>query len=201
MNSAHAKPTLTLADDTAPGGASSESTVSVFARLGSPRTDPSHDLCQLPRRAVDLLRSWGARLILVSASTADYVRQVQREFQITEAFVCDGGAAVYVPQHYWRDRHRQDSEGEWEIFRFNPPDKSAAVNLVRDLFLGLGSRDVLTIGVGCDLDDYGVLAAVDVPVVVRDVVKDQRELLRYVPGAYLTNATGLDGWAEALIGP
>jgi len=74
----------------------------------------------------------------------------------------------------------------------------ATVNLVRDLFLGLGSRDVLTIGVGCDLDDYGVLAAVDVPVVVRDVVKDQSGLLRYVPGAYLTNATGLDAPAPAL---
>ena len=85
--------------------------------------------------------------------------------------------------------------------RFNPPDKSATVNLVRDLLLGLGSRDVVTLGVGCDFDDYGVLAAVEVPVVVRDVVKDQSGLLRYVPGAYLTNATGLDGWAEALIGP
>ena len=180
--------------------AGGESTVVVFVRLGSLRTDPSHNLCQLPRRAVDLLRSWGARLILVSASTADYVRQVQRELQINEAFVCDRGAALYVPNSYFRDRDRHVT-GEWEIFRFNPPDKSATVNLVRDLFLGLGSRDVLTIGVGCDFDDYGVLAAVEVPVVVRDVVKDQSGLLRYVPGAYLTNATGEDGWAEALVGP
>lgn len=183
------------------GGAGGESTVVVFARLGSLRTDPSQSLCPLPRRAVDLLRSWGARLILVSASTADYVRQIQHELQITEAFVCDGGAALYIPKSYCRNLDWHGTEGEWEIVRFNPPDKSAAVNLVRDLFLGLGSRDVMTIGVGCDFDDYGVLSAVEVPVVVRDVVKDQSGLLRYVPGAYLTNATGLDGWAEALIGP
>lgn len=181
-------------------GECGESAVVVFVRVGSLRTDPSHNLSQLPRRAVDLLRSWGARLILVSASTADYVRQVQRELQISEAFVCDSGAALYVPNSYFRDRDRHGT-WEWEIFRFNPPDKSATVNLVRDLFLGLGSRDVLTIGIGCDFDDYGVLAAVEVPVVVRDAVKDQSGLLRYVPGAYLTNATGLDGWAEALIGP
>src|SRR5688572_3104438 len=187
-----------------PADAGGESTVVVFVRVGSPRTKRSHSLCQLPRRAVDLLRSWGARVILVSGSTADYVRQVQRELQITEPFVCDGGAALYVPNSYFRDRDRDRNRhvpGEWEIFNFNPPDKSAMVNLVRDLFLGLGSRDVLTIGIGCDFDDYGVLAAVEVPVVVRDVVKDQSGLLRYVPGAYLTNATGLDGWAEALIGP
>ena len=43
---------------------------------------------------------------------------------------------------------------------------------LRDWFPGLGSRDVLTIGVGCDVDDYGVLAAVEVPVVGCDIVKD-----------------------------
>ena len=169
-------------------GDAGESTVVAFVRLGSVRTDPSHNLSQLPRRAVDLLRGWGARLILVSASTADCVRQVQSELQINEAFICDGGAALYVPTSYFCDRDRQVT-GEWEIFKFNPPDKSATVNLVRDLFLGLGSREVLTIGVGCDFDHYGVLATVEVPVVVRDVVKDQSGLLRHVPDAYLTNAT------------
>ena len=183
------------------GDTDGEPAVIVFVRLGTPPAGPARNRCQLPRRAVDLLCGWGARLILVSASTADYVRQVQRELEITEAFVCEGGTALYVPHSYGRGRDRHDADGEWEIFRFNPPDKAAAVVFVRDLFLGLGSRDVLTIGVGCDFDDYGVLAAVDVPVVVRDVVKDQSGLLRYVPGAYLTNATGLDGWAEALIGP
>ena len=183
------------------GGAGGESTVIVFARLGGLLTDPSDTSCQLPAHAVDLLRAWGARLILVSSFPANYVHQVQRDFHITEAFVCDGGAALHIPNSYLRVSDPPGAETEWEIFRFNPPDKAAAVHLVRDLFLGLGSRDVLTIGIGWDLDDYGVLAAVDVPVVVRDVVKDQSGLLRYVPDAYLTNATGLDGWAEALIGP
>lgn len=48
---------------------------------------------------------------------------------------------------------------------------------------------MVTIGIGCDLDDDGVLSAVDVPVVVRDPLKNQRELLRHVPGAYLTSGS------------
>jgi hypothetical protein len=129
------------------------------------------------------------------------VRKVQRELRIEEAFVCDGGAALHVPNGAHGSRVRQSAGVEWEIFRFNPPDKFAAVNMLRDLFLGRGWDPVLTIGVGCDLDDYGMLAAVEVPVVVRDLRKDQSGLLRYVPSAYLTSATGPDGWAEALIGP
>jgi hypothetical protein len=73
------------------------------------------------------------------------VRQVQRDLQINEAFICDRGAALYVPTSYFRDRDPHVT-GEREIFKLNPPDKSATVSLVRDLFLGLGSRDVLTIG-------------------------------------------------------
>ena len=38
----------------------------------------------------------------------------------TEAFVSDGGAALYVPNSYCRDWDRHGTEVEWEIFRFNP---------------------------------------------------------------------------------
>jgi len=178
-----------------------ESTVIVFARLGSQPSDPSDKSCELPHSAVKLLRSLNARLILVSTLPADYVRHVQRELGIREAFVCDGGAALHVPDSYRSGTEPQEADVSWEIFRFNPPNKAAAVILLRDLFAGLGSREILTIGVGSDFDDYGVLAAVDIPVVVRDVMKDQSGLLRYVPGAHLTNATGVDGWAEALTAP
>jgi len=42
---------------------------------------------------------------------------------------------------------------------------------------------------------------VDIPIVVRDQRLDQSALLRYVPGAYLTTATGAAGWLEAVVGP
>ena len=179
--------------------AGEQATVVVFACLK--RLQPDASQYELPWRAVDLLRSWGARLILVTASSADSVRQMQRELHMTEAFICEGGAALHVPGCYHCTQGSPGADEEWETFRFNPPDKAAAVNILRDVLVGLGWQDVLTIGIGCDLDDYGVLSTVEVPVVVRDVVKDQSGLLRYVPGAYLTNATGPNGWAEALIGP
>lgn len=179
--------------------ADEQPTVIVFACLKPLQPDALQ--YELPWRAVDLLRSWGARLILVTASAADAVRQMQRELHMTEAFICEGGAALHVPRCYRGTQSSNGADGEWETFRFNPPDKAAAVTMLRDVLVGLGRQDVLTIGIGCDLDDYGVLSTVEVPVVVRDVVKDQSGLLRYVPGAYLTNATGPNGWAEALIGP
>ena len=117
-------------------------------------------------------------------------------------FVSDGGAALHVPCSYFDNVERTGAgAGAWEVFRFNPPDRAGAVNLLCDLLVAMGYGDPLTIGVGCDLDDYGVLAAVDVPVIVRDPVTPQKELLRHVPGAYVTNATGIEGWSEALIGP
>ena len=45
-----------------------------------------------------------------------------------------------------------------------------------------------------------LLAAVAVPVIVRNDLYDQVRLLRRVPGAYLTAATGTAGWSEAVLG-
>jgi predicted mannosyl-3-phosphoglycerate phosphatase (HAD superfamily) len=171
--------------------------VLVFASLDDRGREPGCE-SPVPRAAVDLLAHLGVRLILVSASAAASVRCVQRQLQIAEPFVCDGGAAVHVPGTEFGSPGPDESTRE--IFRFDPPDRASAVHLIRDLFLARG-HDVITIGIGSDLDDYGVLSAVDVPVVIRDPLKDQQQLLRHVPGAYLTNATGRDGWSEALIGP
>jgi hypothetical protein len=174
----------------------------VFASLDELLADQPDNASQLLRPAVAMLADWDVRLILVSVCAASHVRQLQHQLNVAHPFVCAGGAAVYVPRTYFEPADVQRvAEGAWEVFRFNPPDRIAAVNLVRDLFLAGCCSDVLTIGIGSNLDDYGVLATVDVPVVVRDPLKNQRELLRYVPAAYLTDATGIDGWSEALIGP
>ena len=187
-----------------PGLATGESppAIVVFARLDEPVTDEGGVTSQLPRSAVRKLGNWGVRLVLVSSATAARVRQVQRQLNLAEPFVCDGGGALYVPSSYFGNVRAPDPPArDWEVFRFSPPDRPAAVKVVRDLLLARGFDDVLTIGIGCDLDDYAVLSSVDLPVVVRDPEKEQRELLRYVPWAYLTTATGVEGWSEALIGP
>jgi predicted mannosyl-3-phosphoglycerate phosphatase (HAD superfamily) len=139
--------------------------------------------------------------VCVSSSAAPFIRQVQQHLDIVEPFVCEGGAALYVPSLDSRvDAPAARVSYEWDVFRFNPPDRTAAVTLVRDWFVARGSEEPLTIGIGCDCDDYGVLSAVDLPIVVRDAVKDQSALLRHIPGAYVTKASGLAGWSEALTG-
>jgi len=156
----------------------------------------------MPLHAAAELCSWGVRLVCVTTSSAAYVQKVQRELDIVEPFICEGGATLYVPSMYLRTIDAADthSECDWDVFRFNPPDRAAAVTLVRDLFVAQGWDDPVTIGIGCDCDDYGVLTVVDIPIVVRDGVKDQSMLLRHVPGAYVTTASGPEGWSEALIG-
>ena len=58
----------------------------------------------------------------------------------------------------------------------------------------------MAVAVGGDWCDGTLLAAADIPIVIRDDSNDQRSLLRYVPGASVTTATGLAGWCEALFG-
>jgi hypothetical protein len=175
--------------------------VLVFVRLDDLRADA--DTGNLPRHAVAVLVGWGVRLILVSTAPAADVRQVQRRLRISEPFVCDGGGSLHVPPGCFRIGGSPPpiAEDEWDIIRFDPPNRMAAVVILRDLFVAQGADDVLTIGIGCDLEDYGLLAAVDLPIVVRDPARQQRELLRCLPSAYLTNAIGIAGWSEALIGP
>ena len=65
----------------------------------------------------------------VSASPAAYIRQVQRELGIVEPFICDGGASLHVPNRYLAATeplyHRV--ECKFDIFKFSPPNRAAAV--------------------------------------------------------------------------
>lgn len=178
-----------------------DAAILVFARIDDLPPDADRT-GHLPPDAVAVLVHWGVKLILVSMGAAPQVRQVQCRLNITEPFVCEGGAALHIPPVCFQAEDSLLSlDEDWDVIRFSPPNRMAAVAVLRDLFVAHGYGDVLTIGIGCDLDDYGVLAAVDVPVVVRDPAKEQRQLLRYIPGAYMTTATGIEGWSEALIGP
>lgn len=181
-----------------------EPAVVLFARVDDPAAGPGSDLCgQMPLHVAAEICRWGVRLVCVSRSPAAYIRQVQCELGIVEPFICDGGAAVHVPNRYVAATEPLDHrvECKFEIFRFSPPDRAAAVTLVRDLFVANCRGEPVTIGIGCDCDDYGVLAVVDIPIVVRDAVNDQSMLMRHIPGVYVTSATGSEGWAEALRGP
>jgi len=155
---------------------------------------------EVTREALDALVAARVPLVLVSDSSASEVKQLQAELGLVQPFVCDRGAALYIPAEYFSDFGEAAPES-WEVFSFAQADPAAAIRLLGALFVARGHDKILSVGLGFECGDGAMLAAVDVPIVVRDHQLDQRPLLQYVPGAYLTNSTGAAGWMEAVIGP
>jgi len=158
--------------------------------------------CELSRDALDALISTRVPLVLVSDSGAADMRQIQGELGLTQPFISCGGAALHIPPEYFSQLDEGPAvDDQWEMFSFDTVGPAAAMRLLGALFLARGHDKILTVGLGCDASDSAMLAAVDIPIVVRDQRLDQSALLRYVPGAYLTTATGAAGWLEAVVGP
>lgn len=155
---------------------------------------------EVTREALASLHSARVPLVLVSDSPASEVKQLQSELGLVQPFVCDRGAALYIPAEYFSDGG-EGTPDTWEVFSFAQADPAAAIRLLAALFVARGHGKILSVGLGCECGDGAMLAAVDVPIVVRDHQVDQRPLLQYVPGAYVTTATGAAGWLEAVLGP
>ena len=175
----------------------------IFTRLEGLLRERTHEPSVTADDPLRFLSRQGVPLVLVSAWKASEIRQLQCEFGFRQPFICEEGAALHVPQGGLdkpsADRSRIDHETEWEILRFDPPSINAACQLASGLFRAQGYDPLLTIGIGCDLSDYALLTAVDIPIVVRGYGR-QPELLRYLPGVYVTSATGSAGWSEAVFG-
>jgi mannosyl-3-phosphoglycerate phosphatase len=77
-------------------------------------------------------------------------------------------------------------------------DKGQAVGVLRTLFEQQFGRTVL-VGLGDGLNDQSMLRAVDHAVIVRnDMCDATARLVRKVPTAMVTDASGPEGWAEAV---
>jgi hypothetical protein len=137
-------------------------------------------------------------LVFVSDAVSQDVRQLQCELGVFAPFICGRGAELHIP----RDTEPgvgADDHG-WEQHRFTPPAVPTAVAWLREVLSARRGSDVLMVGLGCQADDYGLLAAVDIPIVVRQDDADQAALLRLLPNVYITRSTGGAGWSEALLG-
>jgi predicted mannosyl-3-phosphoglycerate phosphatase (HAD superfamily) len=164
--------------------------------LRHPRTGSYHEA----RVALDLLAQQSVPTVLLSHGGAESVQDLQRELRLVEPFVCHGGATLFIPRGYFEELDGLTSgDDAWEVFEFGVRDPARAVRLLTSLYAVRG-EDILTIGFGADWVDRALLAAVDVPIVVRNPDVDQSRLLRRFPGAYLTQASGPDGWSEAVLG-
>jgi predicted mannosyl-3-phosphoglycerate phosphatase (HAD superfamily) len=159
-----------------------------------------HGSCAEVRAALDLLSARGVPVVLMSHTGPEDVQDVQRALRLHHPFIADGGSALYIPRGYFPELDGLTAgDEEWEVFGFGVREPARAVRLLASLFSVKG-EEILTIGFACDWSDRALLAAVDVPIVVRSGSPDQERLVRRVPGAYLTEAYGPAGWSEAVLG-
>jgi mannosyl-3-phosphoglycerate phosphatase family protein len=248
----------------------------------------SHSLAEAAP-ALEMLAAHGVPVVLCSEHSASELMALQRTLGLCHPFICEGGAALYIPGGYFSGL--QDlgvTGGDWEVIEFGVPRAEVAAALRRTaaslqiaivtmdelsvdevalecrlcpaearlakdrlytepfkildvgeraatrLFTamrGAGYRCVsgprfhqatgvpspahavrllvslyrawstaVIVGIGQDWRGRALLREVDAPIIVRSEAVDQSGLLRKVPTAYLTNAAGPAGWAEAVLG-
>jgi len=176
----------------------------IFTRLEGLLREPTHAASVAARDPLRFLASQRVPVVLVSAWNAAEIRQLQHEFAFNQPFICEEGAALHVPRAWLTVSScvnpTSAEDAEWEVFRFSPPNIGAAFELVSEMFVARGHDPLLTVGIGCSLADYALLASVDIPIVIRDEYGHDPELLHHLPGVYITSASGTAGWSEAVLG-
>jgi hypothetical protein len=185
-------------------GERSSGALVIFTRVEGLLREHMHAASAAACDPLRFLASHHVPLVLVSSWEASEIRRLQDEFAFRQPFICHEGAALHVPRPWLCASADADAgsgdETEWEVFRFSPPSISAAFERVCAMFVARGYDPLLTVGIGCDLADYALLAAVDIPIVVRDRSGRRPELLGHLPGVYITSAAGATGWSEVILG-
>ncbi len=187
-------------DDSSFLASAAMTSIVVFTTVDGVLRHPDTGSCAESREALQLLAARGVPVVLMSHHDPSVVQDLQRELGLEYPFICQGGASLYIPRGYFEELDGLTSGDEvWEIFQFGVRDPSRAVRLLTSLYSVRG-EDILTIGFGSHADDSALLAAVHVPIVVRQRDSDPMRLLRRVPDAYVTVAVGPAGWNEAVLG-
>ena len=173
----------------------------IFTRVEGLLREAPGGRCEIPRDALTAILAANVPLVLVSESNAAEVRRLLLELDLRQPFICDGGASLHIPPAYFADGDDDTPDGEWERFSFTTRGPAAAIRLLIAMFGASRDGNLLTVGLGCHHHDSTMLENMDIPIVVRSSHADQQLLLQYVPGAYLTQASGAAGWLEAIVGP
>jgi mannosyl-3-phosphoglycerate phosphatase len=242
------------------------------------------------RTALAVVEARNVPVVLCSERSAAELIWLQRALDIREPFICESGAAIYIPRDYYVELTGAEENGtDWEVIEFGSSHAQVSAALSRvaasaqipigtldDLDTDGSSRDpgltmfetgralcrqydvrfriltsdphatprlfnamraagyrcfsgprchhatgvrdaraairllvslyracwdsVIVVGLGDHEADRPLLQEVDVPIIVRNEGIDQSGLLRKLPGAYVTGATGPAGWREAILG-
>lgn len=173
----------------------------VFTSLDGPLRDLRSSGGGPARNAIAVLVDQGVPLVLVAREEAESVLVLQHELGLRQPFICDGGSSVYVPHGYFTELNGlTEPSGDWDVIPFQHARGPAqAVRLLIALYRSYFD-DAMVVGLGDRWDDCELLGEVDVPIVVRSDAADQRQLVRRLPSAYVTRASGPAGWSEAILG-
>jgi hypothetical protein len=146
--------------------------------------------------ALRALTSRGVPVVLVAEQPAAHLRTLQATLGIRQPFIADGGRSLHVPRGYFA---RYEGEGDWTSVNFVRTGVAydRAVQLLTLLFWT--HRDDGCVVALTDRQE-SLLRAADVPVIVRNDAIDQDALRSRYPDAYMTEAEGSAGWAEAIVG-
>ena len=157
--------------------------------------------CRDALEALRWLATYDVPVVMVSHGSAADVVRFQTEIRLRHPFVADGGASVFVPQHYFGSLRRGGVPmADWERFDIDAAGGSRpALEFLVSRYRDEGDGDLLVIGCAGDVRDRPVLDVADVRVVVRGGT-GLEPLLRSCPTAYVTSAAGPAGWSEAILG-
>ena len=153
--------------------------------------------------AVRTLVSRGIPVVLASADPATSVRPIQSILGLDAPFISAGGAELHVPRGYFENVHGlgpRSADANVIAFgtRTGSPEFTRAIQLLLGLFWNHGDKGMV---VGVSDRESTLLAAADIPILVRNPDIDQVPLRKSLPDAYYTSATGSAGWAEGILGP
>ncbi len=151
--------------------------------------------------ALSMLSANGVPVVLSAPGRPAELIGLQDSLGLVHPFICRNGAEIHIPAGYFSDHGvERTAIRRWEVITLGPSDSLArAMRLLRSLYRSRNDLVVL-IGLGDDWDDRFLLGEVDIPVIVRNDAVDQSGLIRVMPHAFVTRASGPAGWSEAILG-
>ena len=161
--------------------------------------ESSSGSCAEVRDALAAVTARGVSTVLTSHHSASELMAIQRELGLREPFIAELGRGLYVPRGRFTQLAGATDPGEWQVFEFSPPSVEDAIETLMWLYRVAGDSPLL-VGVGASWNDRSLLRHVDVPVVIAAETVEQRQLREHFPHAYVTTASGPDGWREAILG-
>jgi predicted mannosyl-3-phosphoglycerate phosphatase (HAD superfamily) len=181
------------------GGVTAAGTFLIVTCVDGALRESGTGSCAAARQALTSISRRGIPLVLTSYHSSTELMAMQREIGVVTPFIAANGRTLHMPRGYFSTAATDAPVAEWDVLEFTPPSIEDALDVLLERCRAAGHAPVL-VGVGASWPDHALLRHVDIPILIRSALVDQSHLRNYFPQAYLTVATGPDGWSEAILG-